>query len=145
MPMTDEAAKTTPHYTDYHPRWYRRRVSTYWWLGSWPYVRFILRELSSLAVAFFVILTLTQIYALGQGPQVYAELQEWLRQPAVIGLNVVVLLFAIFHTITWFNAAPKAMAVRLGGKRVPQWAVAAPHYAAWLAASAVVAWFLLRR
>ncbi len=142
--MTDEATKPAPQYTEYHPRWYRPRVSTYWWLGRWPYLRFILRELSSLAVAFFVVLTLTQIYALGQGPQAYAELQEWLRQPAVVALNVVVFLFAVFHTLTWFAAAPKAMAVRLGGKRVPEWAVAAPNYAAWLLASAAVAWFLLR-
>ncbi|MGH9492149.1 MAG: hypothetical protein ACRD2K_01485 [Terriglobales bacterium] len=142
--MTDEASKAAPYYTEYHPRWYRQRVSTYWWLGSWPYVRFILRELSSLAVAFFVALTLAQIYTLGQGPQAYAELQEWLRQPAVLGFNAVAFLFTVFHTLTWFNAAPKAMAVRMGGKRVPEWAVAAPNYAAWLAASAAVAWFLLR-
>jgi fumarate reductase subunit C len=143
--MNPDPSNSLPQYTEYHPRWYRRRVSTYWWLGSWPYVRFILRELSSLAVAFFVVLTLTQIYALGQGAQVYAELQEWLRQPVAIALNAVALLFAVFHTYTWFNAAPKAMAVRMGGKRVPEWAVAAPNYAAWIAASAVVAWFLLRR
>ena len=142
--MTDEAGKAAAQYTEYHPRWYRHRVSTYWWLGRWPYLRFILRELSSLAVAFFVGLTLAQIYALSQGPQVYAELQEWLRLPAVVTLNVVVFLFTVFHTLTWFNAAPKAMAVRMGGKRVPEWAVAAPNYAAWLTASAAVAWFLLR-
>jgi fumarate reductase subunit C len=137
--MTDETAKAAPQYTEYHPRWYRRRVSTYWWLGSWPYVRFILRELSSLAVAFFVVLTLAQIYALGQGAQVYAELQEWLRQPAVIALNAVALLFAVFHTITWFNAAPKAMAVRMGGKRVPEWAVATPNFVAWAVISILIA------
>ena len=142
--MNPDPAKAAPHYTEYHPRWYRRKVSTYWWLGRWPYLRFILRELSSLAVAFFVVLTLAQIYALGQGPQAYAELQEWLRQPAVLALNTVVFLFLVFHTLTWFAAAPKAMAVRLGGKRLPEWAVAAPNYAAWLLASAAVAWFLLR-
>ena len=142
--MSDEASKALPHYTEYHPRWYRQRVSTYWWLGRWPYLRFILRELSSLAVAFFVVLTLAQIYALSQGAQAYAELQEWLRMPAVLGFNAVAFLFVVFHTYTWFNAAPKAMAMRLGGKRVPEWAVAAPNYAAWLAASAAVAWFLLR-
>jgi fumarate reductase subunit C len=108
-------------------------------------VRFILRELSSLAVAYFVVLTLAQIYALSQGAQVYAELQEWLRQPAAISFDSVALLFVVFHTYTWFNAAPKAIAVRMGGKRVPEWAVAAPHYVAWLAASAFVAWFVLRR
>ena len=141
--MTDPA-NPLPQYTEYHPRWYRKRVSTYWWLGRWPYLRFILRELSSLAVAFFVALTLAQIYTLGQGAQAYAELQEWLRQPAVLALNTVAFLFVVFHTLTWFAAAPKAMAVRLGGKRVPEWAVAAPNYAAWLLASAAVAWFLLR-
>jgi fumarate reductase subunit C len=143
--MAEEVTKAAPHYTEYHPRWYRRRVSTYWWLGRWPYLRFILRELSSLAVAYFVVLTLMQIYALSQGPQVYAELQEWLRQPPVMALDWVALLFVVFHTYTWFNAAPKAMAVRMGGKRVPEWAVAAPHYVAWIAASALVAWFVLRR
>jgi len=143
--MDTRLTNPEPQYTEYHPRWYRKRVSTYWWLGSWPYVRFILRELSSLAVAYFVCLTLMQIYALSQGPQVYAELQEWLRQPAAVALNSVVLLFVVFHTYTWFNAAPKAMAVRMGGKRVPEWALAAPHYAAWMAASAVVAWLVLRR
>ena len=142
--MDTHTTNPPPQYTENHPRWYRRRVSTYWWLGSWPYVRFILRELSSLAVAFFVALTLAQIYTLSQGPQVYAELQEWLRQPVVVALNVVVSLFAIFHTLTWFAAAPKAMAVRLGGKRVPEWVVAAPHYAAWLVASAAVAWVVLK-
>jgi fumarate reductase subunit C len=143
--MDSHSTNPLPHYTEYHPRWYRQRVSTYWWLGSWPYVRFILRELSSLAVAYFVVLTLAQIYALSQSPQIYAELQEWLRQSVVLALNVVVLLFAVFHTVTWFAAAPKAMAVRMRGKRVPEWAVAAPNYAAWIGASAFVAWFLLGR
>ena len=41
----------TPQYTEYHPRWYRKRVSTYWWMGSWKYMKFILRELSSIFVA----------------------------------------------------------------------------------------------
>jgi len=142
--MDPESPNPLPQYTEYHPRWYRQRVSTYWWLGSWPYVRFILRELSSLAVAFFVVLTLAQIYALSQGPQAYAELQEWLRQPVVVALDVVVFLFAVFHTLTWFAAAPKAMAVRMGGKRVPEWAVAAPHYAVWAAASMLVAWVVMK-
>jgi fumarate reductase subunit C len=143
--MDTHPTNPLPQYTEYHPRWYRQRVSTYWWLGRWPYLRFILRELSSLAVAYFVALTLAQIYALSQSPQIYAELQEWLRQPVVLALNGVVLLFTVFHTVTWFAAAPKAMAVRMRGKRVPEWAVAAPNSAAWIGASAFVAWFLLVR
>ena len=44
-------SSTTPAYTEFHPRWYRPKITTYWWLGRWPYVKFILRELSSVAVA----------------------------------------------------------------------------------------------
>jgi len=38
-----------------HPRWYRKRVSTYWWLQRWEYLRFVLREISSVFVAIFVV------------------------------------------------------------------------------------------
>src|SRR5712692_8523102 len=37
-------AASTPAYTLNHPRWYRKRVSTYWWLQRWEYLRFVLRE-----------------------------------------------------------------------------------------------------
>ena len=70
-------------------------------------------------MAWFVVLTLMQIWALIKGPVEYAGFLEWLRNPLVIVLNIVSLIFVIFHTITWFNLAPKAMAIRMGGKRVP--------------------------
>ncbi|HEY3123032.1 MAG TPA: fumarate reductase subunit C, partial [Thermoanaerobaculia bacterium] len=69
----------------------------------------------------------------------------WLKSPLLIALNGVSFLFLLFHTVTWFNLAPKAMAVRVRGKRVPDVLVAGPNYVAWLAISAVVAWLLLER
>jgi len=130
--------------TEYLPKSYRTRVSTYWWLDRWPYLKFILRELSSVFVAWFVILTLLQISALSRGAADYAQFQEWLRNPIVIVLNAVSLLFVVFHAVTWFNLAPKAMAIRAGGKRVPDVLIAGPNYVAWLVVSAAVAWLLLR-
>src|SRR5215467_9876422 len=62
------AAKPLAAYTEFHPRWYRPRVSVYWWLGEWQYLRFILRELSSVFVAAFVIVTLLGLRALRNGP-----------------------------------------------------------------------------
>ena len=44
-------------YTPYHPRWLRSTVSTYWWLERRPYFLFILREISSVFVAWFVVST----------------------------------------------------------------------------------------
>ena len=135
--------KETPVYTEYHPRWYRPRVSTYWWTSQWSYLKFILRELSSLSVAYFVVLTLLQLRALSRGPASYAAFQGWLKTPLAIALNVVSLFFVLFHTITWFNLTPSAMAVRVRGKRVPDLLVAAPNYVAWLTISALITWLIL--
>ena len=131
-------------YTEYHPRWYRKPVSTYWWLGQWSSLKFILREITSVFVAFFVVMTLLQIHALGQGPQAYANFQDWLRSPLLLVLHGISFFFVLLHTITWFNLAPRAMAVRIRGKRIPDLLVAAPNYVAWLGISLVVAWLLLR-
>jgi fumarate reductase subunit C len=130
-------------YTRYHPRWYRARVSTYWWSRRWVYLKFILRELSSIFVAYFVVLTLLHVRALTQGPEAYARLQEALKAPLLIALNTLSFLFVLLHALTWFNLAPKAMDVRLRGKRVPDSLILLPNYLAWLAISAIVAWLLL--
>jgi fumarate reductase subunit C len=131
-------------YTEYPPKGYRVRMSTYWWLGRWPYLKFILREISSVFVAWFVIETLLQINALIEGPLAYTEFQDFLRNPLMTALNIISLFFVIFHAVTWFNLAPKAMAVRMGGKRVPNILISGPNYAAWVVVTAVVAWLLLR-
>ncbi len=136
--------KEARQYTDFHPRWYRERMSTYWWLWRWQYLRFVLRELSSVFVAWFVVLTLLQVRALLSGPAGYREFQEWLRSPFLVLLNAVSFFFVVYHAITWFNLAPTAMVLRFGGKRVPGFLIAGANYAAWIVASAVVAWFILR-
>lgn len=137
-----EARRT--EYTEFRPRWYRTRVSTWWWMGRWSYLKFILREISSVFVAWFVVELLLALNALSNGPLEYSDFQDFLRNPAVVAVNVVSLFFVMFHAITWFNLAPKAMAVRFRGKRIPDLWIAAPNYVAWAAISAIVAWFLLR-
>jgi succinate dehydrogenase subunit C len=130
--------------TEYLSRSYHARVSTYWWLARWAYLKFILREASSIFVAWVVVVTLLGIRALTRGPAVYAEFEAWLRSPLLLALNAISFLFVLFHAVTWFNLAPKAMAVRVRGKRLPGSAIAAPNYAAWVVISAAVAWILLR-
>ena len=130
--------------TEYLPRSYHTRVSTYWWLARWAYLKFILREASSVFVAWIVVVTLLQIRALSRGPADYAELQNWLRSPFLLALNGVSFFFVIFHAVTWFNLTPKAMVIRLGGKRLSSLAIAAPNYVAWVVISAAIAWILLR-
>jgi len=141
--VTPQPTGRAPSYTDFHPRWYRVRVSTYWWLTKWSYLKFVLRELSSIFVAWFVVLTLLQLRCLSQGPEAYARWQEWMRNPFLIAGNVVTLFFVLLHTVTWFNLAPRAMAVRVAGKRVPALLIAAANYLAWAVVSVILAWIIL--
>jgi len=136
--------KGTSTYTAPYPRWYRKRVSTYWWLWQPSYLKFILREMSSVPVAYVVVLVLLQLRALSQGPEAYAAFQEWLKTPLAILLNGISFCFVLFHTITWFNLTPRAMVVRIRGQRVPDFLIAGSNYVAWLMVSVVVAWFVLR-
>jgi fumarate reductase subunit C len=132
------------HYTRYHPRWYRRRVSVWWWLRNPTYTGFVLRELTSVFVIFFAAVLLWQLRALVQGPEAYTHFLARLRTPVFLTLHGVAFVFILVHAVTWFNLAPKAMAVRLKGKRVPDRVVIGLNYAAWLALSAAVAFVLLR-
>jgi fumarate reductase subunit C len=135
---------TGPHYTLYHPRWYRRRVSVWWWLQNRSYTGFVLRELTSVFVAFFALVSLWQLRALVQGPEAYAHFLARLKTPLFVALDGVAFVFVVFHAVTWVNLAPKAMVVRLWGQRVPDWIIAGLNYVAWLVLSAAVAWILLR-
>ena len=133
-----------PVYSPHHPRGYRERVSTYWWLWRWQYLKFVLRELSSVFVAWLVVVTLLQIRALGRGPEAYAQFQQWLQSPLILTANAVSFFFVLYHAVTWFNLAPTALVLRVRGKRVPDFAIAGANYAGWLVASAALAWFILR-
>ena len=132
------------HYTPYHPKWYRRRVSVWWWLESRSYTGFVLREISSVAVAFFAVVLIAQLRALARGPGAWTQLQVRLASPPVVVLSLLALAFVLFHAVTWFNLAPTAMVVRVRGKRVPDAVISGSNYAAWIILSAAVAYVLLR-
>lgn len=134
----------SPVYTENHPKWLRQRLSTYWWLGKWPYVKFILREISSVFVAWFVIYLLLLVRAVGRDEASYRAFIEFSRHPVVLTVNVVAFLFITFHAITWFAVAPQAIVAHMGTKKVPPFLIAAGHYGAWVVVSAVILFFLLR-
>jgi fumarate reductase subunit C len=93
-------------------------------------------------VAGYAVVLLLQIRSLLRGPEAYESFLVWLKTPLSIGFHIIALLFVVFHSITWFNLAPKALVVRLGKKTVPGFLIAGSNYAAWLVASALIAWVL---
>ncbi len=132
-----------PAYTPFHPRWYRARVSTWWWLKRRSTLAFILRELSSVFVAWFVVFFLLLVAAVGRGEAAYQEFMGWAANPGILLVNLISLSFVVFHAVTWFNLAPQAMVVHMRGKRVPGKLIAVSNYGAWVVASLLLAWIFL--
>jgi len=130
--------------TTFHPRWHRRPMSVWWWLEKPSYARFVLREISSVFVAVFAGVTLLHVQALREGPDSHARFVEWLRSPGMLALDAVVLAFVLLHALTWFHLAARAVALRFMGRKVPDGAIVAGNYAAFLVASAAIAFFLTR-
>jgi len=133
------------HYTLYHPKWYRRPVSVWWWLERWPYTKFVLRELTCVPVGFFALMALWQIWALLEGEAAYQRFLTQMESPAFIALNVFFLGGILFHALTWFHLAPKAMVVRIAGRRVPDGLIVFSNYVGWIAISAIVVWIWMSR
>ncbi len=132
-----------PAYTRFHPKWYRQRMPIFWWVRRWVHARFILRELTSVFVAYYALVMLIQVRAVGLGEQAYAKFSVWLETPTALILNTIAFLFVAYHTVTWLRLAPRALVIRLGGRRVSDAAIVAGNFLALGGASIFVAWILL--
>lgn len=124
---------------------YYPKMSTTWWLRHPRYFAFMLRELSSVFIAIFLVILLVQLYRLPQGPETYAAFLETLRSPGWIVFHLVALAFALYHSITWLKLTGVIQVVRLGEHQVPSKLVAAGAFAAWGVVSLVILLFFLLR
>ena len=122
---------------------YIKKMPILWWTKRASYLWFIIRELTSLAVAYFAILLLFLIRSLSQGEEAYFQFIEFLKTPMMILLNMIVLVCLLYHSVTWFNLAPKAIVVKLGKWRVPGIFIILSNYIGWMAISAFIVWLLL--
>lgn len=117
---------------------YRPPPSRFWWLERRAYFLFVVRELTSVFVAAYCLFLLYAVHRIGRGPDAYAGLLDLLASPVSVAAHLIVLIFVLFHSITWFNLTPKIMVVHVGEEQVPPRLIAAVVYAGWLAVSALV-------
>jgi fumarate reductase subunit C len=123
---------------------YRRPVSTWWWLRKRSYVVFVLRELSSIFVAWFVLFLLLLIAAVGRGGSSYEGFLDFAAHPVVLAVNAVASAFLVLHVVTWFALTPQAVVLQVAGRRVPGPVILASQYVGLAAVSAGVLWLVTR-
>ncbi len=123
---------------------YRKHINIFWWANRWIHVKFIARELTSVCVAVYVIVLLFYVRAILNGPEALENFASMMRSPLVMGLHVFILGGLLFHSITWFNLAPKALVIKVGEKNIPGVVIALMNYAGWIVISLALAWLIIK-
>ena len=113
---------------------YRPRVSTWWWTRKRTYFLFVMRELSSIFIAWFVVYLLLFVSAIGRSEAAYRRFLDWAASPWVVALNVVALAFVLLH----------AMSVRVMDRPVPSFHIIAGQYTGLVVVSGFVLWLVTR-
>jgi len=122
---------------------YVREYPNTWWLSRRPYFLFMLREFTAVFVGAYCVFLIYIVYNLSQGPDAYYGVIELLRSPLSIILHIIAFIFAVYHSITWFNLTPKIFILRFGEEQVPAFVISGANFIAWVVISAIVAWIIL--
>jgi fumarate reductase subunit C len=123
---------------------YYPKLPTTWWLHNPRYFRFMIREVTSVFIAAFLVVFLVELYQLSRGPEAYAAFSARLSSPGWILFHLVALAFAIYHSVTWFNLTGVVQVVRVGERQIPPALVAGGAFAGWAVVSAVILCFFMR-
>ena len=117
---------------------YQPRQSRWWWTKNPFFLRYMIREGTSVFVLIYSLLLIFGLYQLKQGE---AGWQQWLsliNHPAVIVFNLVAMAASLYHAATWFKLAPKIMVVRLGDWKLPEPAMVIGQWIGLLLTSAIL-------
>jgi fumarate reductase subunit C len=98
---------------------YLREIKRSWWLSHRRYVVYMIRELTSLFVAFYCVVLADGLVRLAQGETAWDGFLAAISSPLGVVFQLICLVFAVYHSITWFAVTPKAMPLMVKGEAVP--------------------------
>jgi fumarate reductase subunit C len=104
-----------------------------WWKGNTFFVRYMVREVTAVAVWIYALILTVGVLRLGQGEAAWNAWLEALKSPLSLALHLVLLVSMVVHSHSWFEIMPKTMAPivvngeRLSAARIQRtgWSVAA--------------------
>ena len=114
-----------------------------WWRKNPYYLRYMIREASSVFLAIYTVILLVGLLRLAQGEAAYEAWRAALASPVSLVFHWLALATVGYHAYTWWRVSPKtAPDLRIGGRPVPELAIAAGGWLATLGASVVVYLFV---
>jgi fumarate reductase subunit C len=110
-----------------------------WWRKNPFFVRYMIREGSSVFLAIYAVILLTGLCRLAQGEAAWDAWRAALTSPLSILFHWLALLTVSYHAYTWWKVAPKtAPDLRIGGRPLPELLITVGGIAATLGTSVLV-------
>lgn len=108
---------------------YIRPMKHNWWLKNSFYLKYMIREGSSIATAIYSLVLLGGLFRLAQGETAFANWLQAMQSPVAIIFHLVALFWVLYHSVTWFNLAPKAADIWFKDKKLPDSVIVKSMYA----------------
>jgi len=115
-----------------------------WWRRNPYYVRYMIREASSVFLAIYTVILLVGLLRLAQGEAAYEAWRAALTSFGSVAFHSLALLTVGYHAYTWWKVSPKTLPdLRFAGRPLPELVITAGGWLATLGTSALV-YFIVR-
>ena len=110
-----------------------------WWLRDPFFVRYMIREVTALAVLVYAIVLMVGVARLAQGEAAFDGWLQALRSPLSLLLHAVLLVAFVVHAHSWFEIMPKTMPlIFVQGKRLAASTIQRSGWAATVVVTVIV-------
>ena len=110
-----------------------------WWRRDPFFVKYMIREVTAVAVLVYAIILVVGVVRLSQGEAAFNGWLAALRTPGSILLHLVLLVSMIVHAKSWFDIMPKTMPLLfVGGHRVEASTITRTGYVVTIIATVLV-------
>jgi succinate dehydrogenase subunit C len=120
-------------------RVYRRPMAAGWWTRKGHYFWYVVREFTSVPLALWLLWFLVEIQRAQNGPKGYYPHSS----TGFVVFSVVVLLFALYHSVTFLSLAGVILHFKVLDRQIPSRLIVLSQFGLWLVASAVIAFVLV--
>ena len=108
---------------------YHTTQASNWFMAKPFYKRYMLREVTCIPMALYVLNLMCGVAALATTPEKWLSWIEMQKSPLMVLFCLVTLVASLFNTYTWFETTPKVMKVQQGDKFVPEKTILGAHWA----------------
>jgi fumarate reductase subunit C len=120
-------------------REFKWRMPADWWTRNRHYFLYVVREFTALPLAIWLLWLLVEIKQAGDGKAHYSPPSS----TAFVVFSVIVLLFALYHSVTFLSLSGLIIRVKLFDRPLPSRLITLAMFGLWAAASVVIGFVLI--